>query len=304
MTVSKEIHVAFKRAGLRVPAGATTEENEGVVQKQKRKSPVQKPKLKGRARRLVLTRIANVAPSKLYTTSFQPPQRAAKIEGLMEVLCAEGIMHPLHAIKNGMLIDGHRRKICAEALGLKTVPVIYHEGTEKDLPRLWATINRGSLPIDGAAWLYMWFHSSPSCSLRSKYPPQEQMKKIRDCWEVFEGKKGIAALVSQGYAPFIGQRTKETFRWIQGYSKSSGLITLQELGAWVLRHGRPTLKGMDFAYRDRGPNFASRVVSAVRRDVDFLVPDLKASRIQVSRSAAFGVETEEVVAPVRKLRAV
>lgn len=228
--------------------------------------------------------IKYVSVKLLKVAFFNPPARSTPkaIAMLLAEISIHGILNPLHAIMNGMLADGHRRLACAVALGMETVPVIYHEGEEKDLPRLWAYLNKDTRKIDGSDWLYWWFNMKPSCDLKSKLLPPLVLRKIKDCWEVFGGEEGVIALIQANYSPFAGQRAKEALRFVNSFESLSGELTPRMVGDWILRQGKPSLAGLDFAYRAGlasggrgGLGFARRIVGAIKNDKSLTENDLR-----------------------------
>lgn len=233
---------------------------------------------------LMSRQIKYVSPKALHVASFQPPLRtsAKNIAGLQSEIASIGILNPIHALQNGAIADGHRRLACAIALHMDAVPVIYHQGTDQDLPALWARLNRDTKKIDGGEWMYMWFHSEPSCDLKATFIPTLVMSKIRQCWDVFGGKDGIAFLLHNRFSPFAGQRSKEVFLWIERFESLKGELTPQKIGSWVLRHGKSSLNGIDFAYRlgtsaagNGSHNIARRVVAAIKHDKPLTEADLR-----------------------------
>lgn len=219
-------------------------------------------------------RIVYVSVNQLRVASFNPPARTTPqaIAELRADIEENGIKAPLHAIPSGSLADGHRRFACALSLGIDKVPVTYHEGkSEKDLPALWAELNKFTRKTEPADWLHVWFHATPSCDLKSELLPRNIMRNVVDSWEVF-GKAGIETLVLAKYSPLAGRRVKDVVRWVDSFDRLKGQITTKMMGAWVLRHGRSSLTGVSFAHRAGilggrgGLGFAKRIVAAVKGD--------------------------------------
>jgi hypothetical protein len=223
--------------------------------------------------------IRMVSMEDLVVSKYNPPPRTrpSAVKALCADIAANGIHTPIQALANGMIFNGHRRHACAVALGLTHVPVIFYKGDERDIAPLWGK-NGFAKSVGGAAWMYQWYTYTPSCDLKSKMVPPAFMKKIVDCWEVFGGKTGIKILVDLELPPFVGQRVKEAYLVMQKWKSTRDTVTLQEIGEWVLRHGNPSRKGMDYAYRTLEENYMRRVVAAVRRDIPLTKAELKNAR--------------------------
>ena len=149
--------------------------------------------------------LTKMNPNKIQHAQWNPVSRTNEksLRDLLDDIKEHGIQKPLDVTEDGLLLDGHRRLWCAEALKIKTVPVLVH----KTDPASWYQRHndrRLNKPLSPAEWLEVYIQGGE--------PPQLIKRKIQKLEEIV-GLEQMEAFAGMGISPAIYDLGKHVARY-------------------------------------------------------------------------------------------
>lgn len=216
-------------------------------------------------------KVTLVNVSKLNAASFNAPSRTSNISiaALLEEIKQHGVLNPIHILHHppkhfGLIIDGHRRVACAQALGITHIPAIV--STEGEPAAIWATLNKGTRKTTSYEWLYAYIHSG------AKAVPQKAiLANIREVESIFGGKAGLQFLLDQNVSPQIVKQINMVHKLVRSYP-SLACPTKEKIGRWMINHNMgnvavAAIRACEFQKSRRSEYAAARrIVNAIELD--------------------------------------